>query len=250
MHPAFFLNMLNSIVSQALSGKISIRDFVQCIKYKREFRKQHPEYFDPDGIMVFCGPQGSGKTLSAVSYVIHLAQQYPNMILCTNVSIDKSKLNGIKVYPYTGLHDLSKYCNGYAGVVFLIDEIQIEFNSLESRNIDPAVMQEIAQQRKQRKHIVGTSQVFNRIAKPFREQFKYAVMCRNFFGYIQYNGVVRGEDCKVDDDGTVTTEHVRHFLWVHSADLYKSYDTYAKIIRTNSVGYDGGTVPRGTKRRE
>lgn len=250
MHPAFFGYMLNTIVSQALSGKISIRNFVQCIKYKKQFRADHPEYFDPDGIMVFCGPQGSGKTLSAVAYVIKLAQQYPQMILCTNVSIDKSKLNGIKVYPYTGLHDLSKYCNGYAGVVFLIDEIQIEFNSLESKNIDPAVIQEIAQQRKQRKHIVGTSQVFNRIAKPFREQFKYAVMCRNFFGYIQYNGVVRGDECTVDEDGKVSTEHVRHFLWVHSADLYRSYDTYAKIIRTNSVGYDGGIVPHGTKRRE
>lgn len=237
--------MLSSFLSDALSGKMSFRGLIDCLKYKRDFRAEHPEYFDPDGIMVFCGPQGSGKTLSAVAYVIKLAQQYPNMILCTNVAIDQSVLNGIKVYPYTGLHDLSKYCNGYAGVVFLIDEIQIEFNSLESKNIDPAVIQEIAQQRKQRKHIVGTSQVFNRIAKPFREQFKYAVMCRNFFGCIQYNGVVRGDECTVDDDGRVSTEHVKHFLWMHTADLYKSYNTYAKIIRTNSVGYDGGAKKKG-----
>lgn len=237
--------MLSTFLSDALSGKMSFRGLIDCLKYKRDFRAEHPEYFDPDGIMVFCGPQGSGKTLSAVAYVIKLAQQYPNMILCTNVAIDESVLNGIKVYPYTGLHDLSKYCNGYAGVVFLIDEIQIEFNSLESKNIDPAVIQEIAQQRKQRKHIVGTSQVFNRIAKPFREQFKYAVMCRNFFGCIQYNGVVRGDQCTVDDDGRVSTEHVKHFLWVHTADLYKAYNTYAKIIRTNSVGYDGGAKKKG-----
>lgn len=237
--------MLSTFLSDALSGKMSFRGLIDCLKYKRDFRAEHPEYFDPDGIMVFCGPQGSGKTLSAVAYVIKLAQQYPNMILCTNVAIDESVLNGIKVYPYTGLHDLSKYCNGYAGVVFLIDEIQIEFNSLESKNIDPAVIQEIAQQRKQRKHIVGTSQVFNRIAKPFREQFKYAVMCRNFFGCIQYNGVVRGDECTVDDDGRVSTEHVKHFLWVHTADLYKAYNTYAKIIRTNSVGYDGGAKQKG-----
>lgn len=237
--------MLSSFLTDALSGKMSFRGLIDCLKFKRDFRAEHPEYFDPDGIMVFCGPQGSGKTLSAVAYVIKLAQQYPNMILCTNVAIDESVLNGIKVYPYTGLYDLSKYCNGYAGVVFLIDEIQIEFNSLESKNIDPAVIQEIAQQRKQRKHIVGTSQVFNRIAKPFREQFKYAVMCRNFFGCIQYNGVVRGDECTVDDDGRVSTEHVKHFLWMHTADLYKSYNTYAKVIRTNSVGYDGGAKKKG-----
>ena len=120
------------------------------------------------------------------------------------------------------------------------NEIQIEFNSLESRNIDPVVITEIAQQRKQRKHIVGTSQVFNRIAKPFREQFKYAVMCRNIAGFLQINALVRGEDCLVDEQGTVKTEKVKRYVWFHSPVVYQAYDTYAKIIRTNTVGYKGG----------
>lgn len=222
-----------------LGGSSDLDDFLKCRKYKKDFHKEHPEYFDPDGIMIFCGPQGAGKTLSAVQYVIKLAHRYPNMILVTNVQISEAVLNGISVFPYTGLHDLSKYNNGYAGVVFLIDEIQIEFNSLESKNIDPVVITEIAQQRKQRKHIVGTSQVFNRIAKPFREQFKYAVMCRCFFGYFQVNTLVRGEDCHVGDDGQVITEKVKRYYWFHRSDVYAAYDTYAKIIRSNSVGYDG-----------
>ena len=221
-------------------GSHDFEDFFKSWKYKVDFRKAHPDFFDPDGILVFCGPQGSGKTLSAVQYVIRLAQQYPNMILCTNVSIDPSVLNGITVYKYRGLDDLSKYDNGYAGVVFLIDEIQIEFNSLESKNIDPVVITEIAQQRKQRKHIVGTSQVFNRIAKPFREQFKFAVMCRNLFGLFQVNSLVRGEDCTVDDTGKVSTEHVKRFFWFHSPRIYAAYDTYAKVLRSNDFDFGGG----------
>lgn len=232
-----------------LKGSSDVDDFLKCRKYKKNFYMEHPEYFDPDGIMVFCGPQGAGKTLSAVQYVIKLAERYPNMLLVTNVQISEAVLNGVSVYPYTGLQDLSKYNNGYAGVVFLIDEIQIEFNSLESKNIDPVVITEIAQQRKQRKHIIGTSQVFNRIAKPFREQFKYAVMCRCLFGYFQVNTLVRGEDCHVDDDGRVTTEKVKRFYWFHRSDVYAAYDTYAKIIRSNSVGYDGKLMQnKGVKR--
>lgn len=222
-----------------LRGSLDLDNLIGSVKYNRLFRKEHPEYFDPDGILVFCGPQGSGKTLSAVQYVIHLAKKYPAMMLVTNVSISREVLGDIQVFPYTGLHDLSKYNNGFAGVCFLIDEIQIEFNSLESRNIDPVVITEIAQQRKQRKHIVGTSQVFGRIAKPFREQFKYAVFCKNVCHYLQLNTLVRGEDCSVDDEGHITTEHVRRFVWLHDPSVYKCYDTYAKIIRTNTVGYKG-----------
>lgn len=124
--------------------------------------------------------------------------------------------------------------------MYLIDEIQLEFNSLESRNIDPVVMTEIAQQRKQRKHIIGTSQVFNRIAKPFREQFKFAVMCNNILGgYVQFNKIVRGEDAIVDENGKVSTEHVKYAIFTHSPDKYKAYDTYAKINRLNEKGFDG-----------
>ncbi|MFQ9701887.1 MAG: hypothetical protein ACLR0U_04940 [Enterocloster clostridioformis] len=46
----------------------------------------------------------------------------------------------------------------------MIDEIHLEFNSLESKNIDIEVMIEVSQQRKQRKHIIGTSQVYEWLA--------------------------------------------------------------------------------------
>lgn len=228
-------------IANFLSGSLDVSLLVDTIKYKRDFRKQHPDFFDPSGILVFCGPQGAGKTLSAVQYVRKLAEKYPKMILVTNVEI---KGLSIAVYPYTGIADFSKYSNGFDGVVYLIDEIHIEFNSLESKNIDPSVMTEIAQQRKQRKHIVGTSQVFGRIAKPFREQFKYVVLCRCLWGVLQYNTLIDGERAMVDDDGHLEAETVKRYFWWHKPELYDSYNTYAKIIRSKDrriqSGYGGG----------
>lgn len=228
-------------IANFLSGSLDVSLLLDTIKYKKDFRKQHPDFFDPSGILVFCGPQGAGKTLSAVQYVRKLAEKYPKMILVTNVEI---KGLSIAVYPYTGIADFSKYSNGFDGVVFLIDEIHIEFNSLESKNIDPSVMTEIAQQRKQRKHIVGTSQVFGRIAKPFREQFKYVVLCRCLWGVLQYNTLIDGERAMVDDDGHLEAETVKRYFWWHKPELYDSYNTYAKIIRSKDrriqSGYGGG----------
>lgn len=224
-------------IANFLSGSLDVSSLVDTIKYKRDFRKQHPDFFDPSGILVFCGPQGAGKTLSAVQYVRKLAEKYPKMILVTNVEI---KGLSIAVYPYTGIADFSKYSNGFEGVVFLIDEIHIEFNSLESKNIDPSVMTEIAQQRKQRKHIVGTSQVFGRIAKPFREQFKYVVLCRCLWGVLQYNVLIDGERAMVDDDGHLQAETVKRYFWWHKPELYDSYNTYAKIIRSKDRRIQSG----------
>ena len=92
-------------------------------------------------------------------YVKKLCSEYPDAILCTNVQI--SGLNpSTHVVEYDGLDCLKNLENGYFGVIYLIDEIHLEFNSLESKNIDIEVMIEVSQQRKQRKHIIGTSQVY------------------------------------------------------------------------------------------
>lgn len=212
-----------------LEGSLNPLNIFKCAKYKQDFRLDHPEYFDPSGLMIFCGAQGSGKTLSAVKYVKELCEQYPDAILCSNV-----KISGLspdtKVVEYDGLDCLKNLENGYAGVIYLIDEIHLEFNSLESKNIDIEVMIEVSQQRKQRKHIVGTTQVYGRLAKPFREQIKDAVLCNCICGCFQINTLIDGSK-SVEKDGHLCTETVKRVYWFHSPDLYDSYDTYAKMKR-------------------
>lgn len=195
----------------------------------------------------FVGPQGSGKTLSAVNYVRDLTWVYPKVKLVTNVDI-KGLNPVVEVIEYEGIKSITNVENGYEGVIFLIDEIHLEFNSLESKNIPIEVMVEVSQQRKQRKHIVGTSQQFLRLAKPLREQIKNLVICHNFFGLIQYNKLIDGNSIR-EQNGHIQMDIKKKSLWFHTPSLYKSYDTYAKmrryrnewqgVHRDNSIYYGG-----------
>ena len=212
-----------------LSGSKNPFNVVAVAKHNIAFRKAHPEYFDPEGLLIFCGEQGSGKTLSAVQYVRKLCEAYPDAILCTNVHISGLP-EKTQVVEYDGLDCIKNLENGYAGVIYLIDEIHLEFNSLESKNIDIEIMVEVAQQRKQRKHIVGTTQVYGRLAKPFREQIRNVVLCHNFFKVFQWNRLIDGSK-STEVDGKLVTETSRSFFWLHSPKLYDSYDTYAKMKR-------------------
>lgn len=215
---------------RALKGQLEWSDLFKAIKYKREFNKAHPDWFQPDGIIVFTGSQGQGKTLSAVRYVCKLMDEYPKAILCSNVDI---KGYEDRFVFFDSVSKFKSINNDEYGVIYFIDEIQLLFNSLESKQMDLNLFTTICQQRKKRKHIVGTSQVFNRISKGFREQFKYAVMCNNVFGFLQYNKIVKGEDVTIDESGNVKTDHIHRAFFFHSPELYERYDTYATIDRTN-----------------
>ena len=248
------------------------------------FGKEHPNFFVPDGLMVFCGSQGSGKTLSAVQYSQKCLDKYYNCIFCTNVEIRDYPINcyykdftikenniekhvveyytllgnelvrrvksfyvdgeqqadiekfevigfsGRIVIEYNGINCLKELENGEEGILYLIDEIHLEFNSLESKNIPIEIMVEVSQQRKQRKHIVGTSQVFMRLAKPLREQIDTVVICKNYLSCIQRNIVINGKTA-VEENGKLHADIIRKFLWFHTPKLYDSYDTYAKMKR-------------------
>ncbi len=134
---------------------------------------------------------------------------------------------------YWGLDTLKFVNNGKQGVVFFIDEIHLELNSLESKNVPIEVMVEISQQRKQRKHIIGTSQRYNRMGKPLREQIRDIVSCKCFFGVFQYNKWIDG-DSTHEVNGELAYDIRGRKLFFHSPDQYKAYDTYAKMKRYNN----------------
>lgn len=272
------------IDTDLLKGSINPINLFKVIKDRLTFAKEHPYYFVPDGLMVFCGSQGSGKTLSAVQYCEKCLDKYENCIFCSNVEIKDYSINcyykrfsikdgnieknvveyytllgnqlvrrvisyfldgeqhadiekfevigfsGRIVIEYNGIDCIKELENGEEGIIYLIDEIHLEFNSLESKNIPIDVMVEVSQQRKQRKHIVGTSQVYMRMAKPLREQIKEVVICRNFFKFVQYNRLVDGETSH-EEGNKLCFDTVKRVFWFHSRELYNSYDTYKKMKR-------------------
>ena len=76
--------------------------------------------------------------------------------------------------------------------------------------------------------IVGTSQLFLRMAKPFREQVKTVVFCEPcFFGFKVKNEWVRGEDLE-ESNGCVYVENSKIVKYYKSPDDFVLFDTYAK----------------------
>lgn len=243
-----------------------LKHAVANVRYRVQFTREHPDYFDPDGLLIFVGSQGSGKTLSAVNYVYRLLEAYPECKLVSNLALrdfpivtfeDWKKSNGItvkskrdkdeafaryvaenKVFEFRDNDDFSRYYNGEYGVIFLVDEIQLYLNSLESKNINIEVVTQISQQRKQRKHIVATSQVFGRMAKPLREQFSCVVYCRGYLGAsLQCNSLI-DRDSMLGDDSTGTNisgEVIKKFWFWRQPEMFARYDTYRVIERGKFV---------------
>lgn len=82
--------------------------------------------------------------------------------------------------------------------------------------------------RKDRRVIIGTSQVYGRIAKPIREQLQYVIDCKNYFGIVQVNHVLDPSE-SIEKDGHIDAKHIATKIWFHRPSLYNSYDTLFKI---------------------
>ena len=216
-------------VREFLKGSLNPKNVVDTIKHNILFARNNPDYFYPAGIWVFCGPQGSGKTLSAVKCLKEMCKEYPKAIVCTNIEV-----RGIEneIIPFTDYSQLTTLTNGVKGIIFLLDEIHVLWNSLESKDIPISEMACFCQMRKDRRVILGTSQVYGRIAKPIREQLQYVVDCHNYFNLIQFNKLLDPSEC-IEKNGRLEANSLGNQIWFHSPDLYDSYDTLFKIKKAD-----------------
>lgn len=208
-------------------GSKNPKHLFNTLRYKIQYARDNPDYFYPAGIWVFCGPQGSGKTLSAVKCLKEMLKEYPKAKVCSNIEL---KNIDREVIPFKDYGQLSTLTNGIEGIIFLLDEIHVLWNSLESKDIPITEMACFCQMRKDRRVIIGTSQVYSRIAKPIREQLQYVIDCKNYLEILQVNTVLDPSTC-VEQNGHVTADMVAKNIWLHSPDLYNSYDTLFKIER-------------------
>lgn len=207
--------------------------------YKFNNFRSNPTYFYPDGIWVFCGPQGCGKTLSAVQTLQTMVKRYPRARVISNMDV---KNVPTVVEPFLDYEQLGEEDNGTEGIIFLLDEIHVLWNSLESKNIPISEMATFCQMRKARRVILGTTQVYGRVAKPIREQLKYVIMCRNFGGFFQFNQVC-DPTTAIEKDGKISPEIIRTQMWFHRPELYDSYETLGRIERIDRS--KSFLIPRG-----
>ena len=214
-------------------------NIISSLAFDHRFFRENPDYFEPCGIWVFCGSQGSGKTLSAVKCLKKLHREYPAALICTNLDIHGLD---VPVIPFTQYEQLLSISNGIKGIIFLIDEIHVLWNSLESKDIPVSEMAIFSQMRKDRRVIIGTSQVYGRIAKPIREQLKYVVKCRSYLKYIQVNEVINPnpDGYTGENDGQMEGELLHTEVFFHSPEDYQAYDTLSKINRMERKKILGG----------
>jgi hypothetical protein len=239
------MSSYHGIIKKEYKPKVqSLRDDLRA--------RRDPTFFWPTGTQVYVGQQGSGKTISAVKHLIDLKKRYPLAIVVSNLTLNNMvgrqfrnqlDLDVIFGHDFDPVHDyikfktmdelavaLTKVNNGFHGVIYIVDEIHTYFNALDSKNIPMYVFTEISQQRKQRKLIIGTSQLFLRMAKPFREQCDNLIICKTRFGFITFQKAYDGMSLTQDYDGTLSGELKKSGWFYHTKAIRNAFDTYQKVV--------------------
>lgn len=194
---------------------------------------KNPEYFSHQGCIIFTGRQGRGKTIAMVEQAMLWQKEFPLSKCLTNLAYTEEDDE------LSHWRQLVDYKNGIQGVICMIDEMQNWFSSNQSKNFPPEMLEVITQNRKNRRVIMGTSQCFNRLSKPLREQATEVRKCFTIFGCITF---VHRVEPELDSTGDVVKwRHLGFYYFVHTDDIRKSYDTY-KVIE--SLGKAGFQPPR------
>lgn len=203
---------------------------IDISSFKKKWVKP-PKIQFPTGSRVYKGFQGSGKTLSMVKYAFDLQKEFPDCLIYSNVLI-KGLKNCYFFDSDDGLIEGLTRGNGERGVLVLLDEAHLYFGKKSGIPLD--VLTAISQQRKDRRRIVFSSQIWEELDISLRKQVKEIVSCKTIFSHffpIQINIISDGESLSYDK---FNSEYVAKKLYTeifhHNLELYSSYDTRQKII--------------------
>lgn len=202
-------------------------NFINGIKCS--FIKDCHRVFPYDGVISFCGKQGSGKSLSAYRFMNRLKDLYPNLTFVSN-----EDLSGFTDFiRYESPETISNIKS--RGIILFLDEVtnMPNLTSLDSKNMPREWFSLLNMQRKREMLIITTCPVFQRINKAFREQIDTVVLCSNI-GTLQHN-----KYCKIDYDKLLNAETSqdiinglrveRNHWFFHSKRDYDRFNTLTLI---------------------
>lgn len=198
-------------------------------QFARDFFSRPADWFTYQGVIIYTGRQGSGKTVAMVEQTLRMQHEFPSCKCISNLN-----------YAYqdeelTDWRQLIEYKNGHQGVIVQMDETQNWFSSNQSKNFPPELLEVITQNRKNRRVILGTSQCFNRLSKPLREQTTEVRKCITIAGCMTF---VHRQEPELDSQGEVVKWKHRGFYWfVHTPKIRESYDTYHVIESLAKSGF-------------
>lgn len=238
-----FLICINIVIGLA-QGKRFKKGTHNIVKKKSFFRRifidfphqfvedmfdRDPEFFRHQGLIIFEGRQGSGKTMSMVEFIMRLQEEYPLSKVTTNFGLTSQN------HELKNWKDLINYKNDIQGVIVGMDELQNWFSSNDSKNFPPEMLSIITQNRKNRRIILGTSQNFYLLAKAIRSQATEVRRCTTLFGCIT---IVKRVEPYLDSEGNVQEWKNRGmYFFVHNKKLREAYDTYKVIENLSKSGF-------------
>ena len=190
---------------------------------------KNPDFFPYQGLIIFEGRQGNGKTISAIQFARQMQREYSKSKVISNLNY---KFQNDELNHWS---KLIHYKNGIYGVIAVLDETQNWFSSNQSKNFPPEMLQVVTQNRKNRRIILGTAQNFYLLAKAIRSQTTEVRRCATFFGCLT---LVRRFEPILDSEGNVQEFKKRGFyFYVHDEELRNSYDTYHVIESLSNSGF-------------
>ncbi len=215
--------------------KIKKRGIIKRLLY--DFPKQYAidilntpaDFFRYQGLIIYEGNQGSGKTSTMVRDALLMKEEYPKSKLMSNFEI---KGEDKKLMHWKQLVD---YKNGHRGVIVCMDELQNWFSSKQSKNFPPEMLSVVTQNRKNRRVMMGTAQRFYMLAKDIRTQCTEVRKCTTLFGCIT---IVLRKEPVLDSDGNVIEYKGKGiYFHVHNQKLRESYDTYRVVENLSKAGF-------------
>lgn len=208
--------------------------------FKYKWVKPEKNQF-PTGSRVYKSYQGGGKTLSMTFYAFQIQKQFPDCIIYSNILI-----NGLNNYHYIEndnvLRQALEHRNGKNGVLVLLDEAHLYFGKKSGIPLD--VLTAISQQRKDRRRLVFSSQIWEELDISLRKQVKEIVDCRILFNCIQFNTIYDGETLSYDKlSSQYVAKKIGSEIFKHSKKLYDSYSTYQKIFNNSQYSRTYNPTP-------
>ena len=194
-----------------------------------DFLNRPSDFFKPQGLIIFTGRQGRGKTVAMAEYIHYLQSCYPKSKCITNFDFEQQ--NDALIH----WKQLTDYKNAHMGVIVGMDELQNWFSCNQSKNFPPEMLGVITQNRKNRRVILGTSQNFYLLAKAIRSQATEVRECMTLAGCFTF---VRCREPILDDKGDVKEWKARGWYWfTHTPKIRNSYDTYKVIESLSESGF-------------
>lgn len=195
-------------------------------------RTKDDKHAFPIGSMVYVAFQGQGKTLSMCDYAFRVRKDFPDCLVYSNI-----KLYGIDykfIFSDEDVKEALSVQNGSKGVLVLLDEAHLYFG--KKTGIGLEVLTSISQQRKDRRRIVFSSQIWEELDISLRKQVKDIMKCRKIFGRFILINHMDGETLRYDKlKGEYVADHVEYELYKMNDEYYNRYSTYQKIITNDEM---------------